>query len=532
MAAADDVNDTKGGEWKKRESFGSALGQIVVVAAILGGGVFFYWKNDQTKKDVSERMKVVRQTALKGNPTDLQQALKQLDDVLSIKSNSPEALSLATGIHTELALVHKVPGADAKAKEFLARAVKVDARGEDRHASHALFLVAEGKSKEAEDYIEGQRKKGASSPKLFYAQGLALKAQGNIALAKPALNSAMEKAWKDPAYACGYGDVLLEEGSWGQALEAYSKGVNANPEHIRARLGVAAAKAYRKAGVKDSADIVTDVLGKDAELTPGLKARALAVRAEVANLEARYDDAIRDATNALTINPDDTWAMFAKARALAYKKDGTASSAFDALVAKAPTAPVFFFEGALLLQGAGQTDAALALLGKYENFYKGIRNTAPDGTVVGALDRDDRYWLAKGDVLRYATKLDEALAAYDKAVEAKNVNVIRAHYSRGSVFLAKKEFDKAIEELTPITPNDGSGTLAEAYVAMGDTQFAKKEYAVGCQNYAFALAKMKQTQVAREQLNAMLTDVEKRLLSAGQKPMAQAWVKEAKPIIQ
>ncbi len=532
MAAAEDVNNSQGGEWKKRESFGSAMGQIALVAVLLAGGVFFYWKNDKTKKDVSERMKAIRAIVVKDNPSDLQQALKQLDEVLQVKAESPEALSMATGIYTEQWLIHKLPGADAKAKDFLSRATKADARGEDRHASQALILTAEGKAKEAESYIEEQRKKGATSPKLFYAQGLALKSQGNTALAKPALNSAMEKAWRDPLYACGLGDLLLEEGSWGQAFDTYAKGLTANPEHVRSTLGMAAARIYRRMGGKESVEVVTKLLANEAEMTPGLKARALAILAEAANVEARYDDAIKQAELALQSNPDDTWALFAKARALAYKKDPGASAAFDQLIAKAGTAPVFFFDGALLLQGAGQSEAALALLAKYENFYQNIKNTAPDGTVVGALDRDDRYWLAKGDVLRSANKLDDAMAAYDKAVAAKNVNVIRAQYARGSVFIAKKDFDSALKELMPITPADGTGALAEAYVAMGDTQFAKKEYAAGCQNYAFALTKMKQTQVPREQLNAMLTDVEKRLAAAGQKAMSQAWVKEAKPIIQ
>ena len=70
-------------------------------------------------------------------------------------------------------------------------------------------------------------------------------------------------------------------------------------------------------------------------------------------------------------------------------------------------------------------------------------------------------------MLKESGKLDEAMAAYDKAVAAKNVNLVRAHYSKGSLFLAKKEFDKAAETLSAITPPDGSGALAEAYLAMG-----------------------------------------------------------------
>jgi hypothetical protein len=70
-------------------------------------------------------------------------------------------------------------------------------------------------------------------------------------------------------------------------------------------------------------------------------------------------------------------------------------------------------------------------------------------------------------------------------------------------------------------------------MVMGDVKFAQKEWGPGCQNFAYALTRMKQTQTAsREQLNGILTDVEQRLIKNGQKPIAKAWVEEAKPLIQ
>ncbi|MBK7861689.1 MAG: hypothetical protein IPJ65_24345 [Archangiaceae bacterium] len=193
---------------------------------------------------------------------------------------------------------------------------------------------------------------------------------------------------------------------------------------------------------------------------------------------------------------------------------------------------MFSSDGATLLQQAGQTDAAIALLDKYEAVFKPIVNTTANGKTVGALDRDDRYWLTRGDVQRDAGKLDDALASYDKAIAAKNVNLVKATYAKGSVFIAKKEFDKAAEQLTDITPPDGTGALPEAYMAMGEIQFSKKDWAAGCQSYAYAITKLKAQSVPREQLNAMVTDVEKKLITAGQRPVAKLWVDEAKPLLQ
>ena len=138
----------------------------------------------------------------------------------------------------------------------------------------------------------------------------------------------------------------------------------------------------------------------------------------------------------------------------------------------------------------------------YEATFQNIKAQTSDGKQIAALDRDDRYWLTKGDLLKAGGKTDEALVAYDRAIKAESVNLVKAHYAKASVFLARKEYDRAKEELKPITPPDGSGGLGEAYVAMGDLLFAKKAFAEGCQHFAFALARFRAQQTPRERLNS------------------------------
>lgn len=518
-------------EWKKRETFGSAIIQIVIVGVVLLGSVGLFYKSRITKKNVGEQMAQAKVSALRANPNDLKKALKILDEAFTYDSNAGDALAMAAALNAELWLMHHEPGAEQKAKELLERAKKADSKGEDRYGTEALLMVAAGNPKGASDFIEELRKKGASTAKLYWVNALALKAQGNLTLSHTGFTTAMDKAWKDPRYPTAWGEAILEEGVPG-AADAFNKGLAANPDFFRARLGLALARVMRKDRIGESETMVKDVLARDAELSPPLKARAIAIQAHIANIQNTPDAAIALADDALKQNPDDVWALFAKANALALKKDAGAAQAYDALIARQKAAPVFYFEGAARLQAAGMLDQAMALLDKYEQFFKTVKNPTADGKEEIFLDRDDRYWITRGDVLKEAGKLDEAIAAYDKGIAAKNVSLVKATFAKASVLLKKSDFDGSLKLLADITPPDGTGQIADAYVAMGEILFHKKDWGPGCQSYAYALARMKVQQAPREQLNQMLTDVEKRLKKEGQAQIAKVWMEEAKPMIQ
>ena len=516
----------------KRESLTSVVVQLGAVALVLTGGVAFMKTRGDTKKEVAEKVKVAQSFAIKDNPADYDKALALLDEALAKDAKHADALALAGGLHAEKWFFHRVPQADSSARDFLSRAEAADARTEDRYAGKALLLIAEGKGAEADSYIDEVRKRGGQATKLFYVQGLAFASQGQLQLAKQALASAMDKGWKNPLFAAAYGEAMLAEGSFGPAADAFNKGLASNPEHLRSHLGAALTKLLKRDKIKDASDTIAAIQTKEAELTPGLKARLHTARAELLNFENKYDDAVQAADMALGFNALDPWALYVRARALALKKDTHAGAAFTQAIAHAKTMSLAYLDGAMLLQAAGDTSGALALLKNYETTFGAVKVKSTDGTEAPALDRDDRFWLAQGDVLRDSGKIDEAMASYDRAIAAKSVNQVRAHYSKGALLITQKEFDKANDILVHITPTDGSGHLAEAYVAMGDLLFQKKDWANACQNYAFALTRMKAQAAPREKLNGVLTDVEKRLLAAGQKPFAKAWVEEAKPLIQ
>ncbi|MEN9797258.1 MAG: hypothetical protein RL653_954 [Pseudomonadota bacterium] len=529
MAAAPDLSYRP---WKKRESFGSAMTQIGITAVLLTGIVYAIYARAEKKRQIAERMKEARAVAVRDNAKDYQKALGLVDEVLAMDSSAPDALALGAELHTQLWLVHRVPGEEARAKDFLQRAEKAEAKSEDRYASFALQTLSGGKSKEADDYVEGLREKGASSAKLWYALAQSKQALGQLSLAREAYKQAADKAWKNPRFSAAYTQALIDEQNFVFALDVADKGVASNPEHVQARLVKGLLGLYRKDGVvaKFAADTVREVLAE--EQTPGMKALALATGAEVALYAGSPDEALRMAGEALAANPEEYRALFARARALAAKKDPAAAQAFKDAVARKPTAPLLYLDGAAQLQQAGDMTAALGLLDAYEGTFKDIKLTSLDGSTSSALERDDRYYLVRGDVLRAAGKPDEALAAYEKAIAAKSVLQGRAYYAKGDLLLSQKQYDKAKEALAVVAIDDGSGTIPDAYMAMGHLLFEQKEFAVACTYYGFALAKFRGLQEPREKLNGIVTDVEKKLVAAKQKDISKAWAEEAKGLLQ
>jgi tetratricopeptide (TPR) repeat protein len=528
MAVAENNNAPR--DWKKRESFASAMVQILIVALLLSGAVYFFYQRATTKKEIADRMKEAKALAMRDNPRDLAKAFLELEEIFKLDPNAKEALALAADIETQRWLVHRLEGSEQKARDYLERAEKQESRTEERFAAQILILIHEGKAEEAERMSEDLRKQGASSPKLWHALGETLQARGNLPLARTSFAKAVDMSWRSPRLFASYGEAMLDQADYRAAVDALQKGLNTNQDHTRSQLSLALARIYSEDRVKEAADTINAALLQD-DLTPGLKARALAAQAELANFEKRYDDAVKTADQALQVNPKERFALFARARALAMKKDPGAADAFKAAVAQNRTSPVLYFTGARLLQAAGNFDAAVALLDDYAKFFGTVQ--VPDGEKTrSVLERDDRYWIIRGDLFRAGNKPDLALAAYDQAVAVDGVNRRQAHYARGVMFLDRKELDKAAEDLDKVTPEDGTGTLPEAYEAKGRLLFAKSDYALGCQNYAFALTGMKRRGVPRERLNDVVEDVARQLNASKQKEMAKIWTTEAKALIQ
>lgn len=520
------------GNGRRRESLPSALIQVGAVAVLLAGVVAFVVHRGAVRQQVDQRMKAARTLAQRDNPADLRQALTELGALFQLDADARDAQALAADVNLRLWLEHRQPDAEARAREHLARAEALDSRSGERFGSRAMLMLAEGKAAEAEKFLEDLKAQGAKSPKLALAEAQALLARGRLSDARQAFARASEGAWREPRYPTAHGEELLDEGMYAQAAEALKKATAANPEHLRAKLSLALAWLYQGTKRDEATKRVSEVLAHEAELTPALKARARVVQAALALTEGNTDEALKDAGEALAASPEEHHALFIRARALALKKDPGARAAFQEAVAKRRTAPLLYLDGARALQQAGDGEGALALLDAYETVFRDVRVPAPEGKTVGALERDDRYWLARGQVLEALSRQDDAMAAYDRALAVKGVGMARAQYAKAALLLARKDYDAARPLLVEVAPESGLGALPEAYEAMGELLFAQGEYAHGCQHYFFGLTRARMQGAPLETLKARASDVEKRLAAAGQPTMARAWKTEADALLQ
>ena len=519
-------------DWKRRESLRSALLQVGVVALLLAGAVAYFVHRGGVRKQTEEHLRAARTAAQRGNPADLTQAMKELETVLQLDGESRDAQALAADIQTVLWLEHRQPGADAKAREFLGRAEQLDSRSGERYGARALHLLAEGKAAEAEKYLEDLKAQGAASPKLTLALAMARQARGDVPGARQAFARAAEVAYRDPRFTTAQGEALLDEGQYGPAMEAFAKATSVNPDHLLARVSLALAQTYQGRKLEEAQKTLAELQARDAELTPVVKSRAGALKAELALARGAADEAVQAADAALQVWPEDHYALFARARALAVKKAPETRAAFEAAVAKRRNAPLLYLDGARALQGAGDGTGALALLDAYEATFRPVEVTTADGKKVSTLEQDGRYWLARGGVLEAASRQDEALGAYDKAIAARGVGLARAQYAKGALLLARKDYAGARALLATVAPDTGAGTLAEAYAAMGDLLFAQSEYAAGCQHYYFGLVRARAQGAPREELSSRIEGIKKSLQSAGQGSMASAWMNETGALLQ
>ena len=500
-------------EWQQPESLSRAVRQVAVVALLLAGAVGFYFVRVQGERKARDASKLAKDELLRDNPKNYGLAEKHCLDALAARGNFPYALAFLAQINALRVVDQDIASAAADAHKWIDVCEQRKVPYQEAYSAKAMMMVHEGKAAEAEKEMVSVLQH-ATGAQLWNALARAQRAQGKLEEARNAFKKANDMEWRNPRLAADYADVFYDSGDTVNALNYYGKALEANSDHIRGLIGRSRSEIARGAQIKQASDTLVEVLGRpDGELSPKLKAMALTARGELRQFEKNDSEAIKDADAALAVVPTLSWAHHLKGLILARGKKAAAYDELKQALESDRALPVFYFAGATALSEGGMGDKAIALLEAYTK----------------TLPADDTYFMVYGDVLRKLNKLDDAMKQYDKAIGANQLNA-NAHFAKGRLLLQKKDYDNAKKELDKaVATNEFFG---EAYEAIGQLFLEKKEYPNAAENFLQALSVYARLQMPRDRLTSYLDDVAARLKKAGQKDIAEVWLKEGKNIIK
>jgi tetratricopeptide (TPR) repeat protein len=312
-----------------------------------------------------------RQEILRDSPGAWLSAEKKLEVALVLHPKNVFALAALADVETMLAGAG-YPDRAARAEQARTRIEERNLSLPERHEARGLWLLQQGKARECEQYVSAllDRYPLSHEPARGYdLLGRAQRAQGKLREARTSFKKAAEADSRQPRPAADYGEALLEAGSAADAIAAFDRALQANPEHPRARIGKARAllAVAREGGgdLRRPRELLDRLLADGTELTPELRGRILAARAEVRLAQQDAAGASADADAALLVQPRLAAALRARALVSASVRElrGRALGELRSAIAADPFDQTIWFDGAQALVAAGDAPAAERLLG-------------------------------------------------------------------------------------------------------------------------------------------------------------------------
>jgi tetratricopeptide (TPR) repeat protein len=505
----------------------AAVLKCVTAAALASGAYLAYAHRVTVQERVDEivsgprgpdglRSGGARDEMAKDTPEGLFAAEKLFERALDVQPRNAYALAALADVETQLEGIGAT-SRTGRAADLRSRAEARDIALPERFEAHALALLQEGKAPESEMYLRGVLSRYPHStgvPRLTDVLARALRAQGKVREARDAFRKAAGSS-REPRFATDLAEALLEEGSLGEAVAGFDRALQVNPSHSRARIGKAralAALARDGRGNPAAARALVDPLvgAPDSEVTPALRARALAARAESRLALGDSAGAAEDAKAALAIEP--TLAIALKAQALAAlsgKDHAGAADSLRAAVAADRFDASLYADGADALIAAGETDAAAGLL----------------EAAAGAVPRSARLAIAKARVEERKGDLAAAQASVDQALKLDAANAA-AYLVQGRI--AEKNHDPKAAAQAYSRAAQLRDDLAEPYQRMGALYLASKQVTEAIRVFNEALARYRATHAPPGVMEAFYADVHSSLGRAGERKLAAEWLKSAR----
>ena len=394
---------------KPRSSLGRALRDVLIVGALLGGGLFLY-RNNVTIRDKVQKIAVTASEKMqKDDLKSLREAEAAYNEILTLDPDNKIGLS---GL-AETYFHQWRHGLDTKAKaeEALARAEREGSETPERYATRAYLDVANGRAADAERAIKAMFDQNAYHSKLAHAYGLALLEQGKLNDANQAVQGALDTDFSASRYALTLAEVALRRGGSRNAgdkaaLKSLSKVLTSgmNPEHELALTLSAALRAKNYGNIDRPAKWIQTVEAKSADLGPVAKAQLAWASGELALALGDAKVALEKAEEALAIKKDYPPFYELKARALvAQGKTPDAYAAYDEALKVGPSWRSTKWAYAYL-KSANKSDDARTMI-------QDLESTEPSAT------KGPEYEVFRGEHYLRQEKWADAKAAYTRAAE-------------------------------------------------------------------------------------------------------------------
>jgi predicted O-linked N-acetylglucosamine transferase (SPINDLY family) len=314
----------------------------------------------------------------------------------------------------------------------------------------------------------------------FNNRGVVLVKLGRFAAAIESYERAIALRPDDAEALSNHGLALAELARFGEALASYDRAIALDPSDAEVfnNRGLALAELER---FEDALESYDRALALRPDYSEAFNGRGVAL-AEL----GRFAEALESYDRAIALNPDNTEAFSNRGNALGeLKRPDEALASYERAIALKPDSIEALYNLGNTLHGLKRLDEALA---SYDRAIaaspaEAFGRRAPDGLerseeapAGGSRERKLKLYSAdvfnnRGNVLREAKRLDEALASYDKAVALRPGHA--EYINNRAIALADlKRFDEAL------------ASYAEA-VAL------KPDYADAYNNRAFALRDMK-----------------------------------------
>ncbi len=389
----------------EQTSFVGFLLPVVIVAALLGGGLFVYRNHVETKAQVAEISKKARDKLKKHDYESLKQAKKLYEEMLALDSDYGPAIAAMADVNFQL----HMHGDDTlgAAEQFLQQAAAENVEHPSRYAISAFVDIAKDNPSKAEADLKGLFDQGKGSSSMAHAYGKALANQGKFTESNRPLKTAVEGDFSAIAIKLTMAEIANRKGEERSAIRTLEDVIrdNANPAHNWARGYLAALRLQTYGSILQPAKHI-DRLKKASDMSKRAKAMLLWSEGELALSLLNPKDALAKAEEVIKMMPDYPPFHEFKARAqLASPKRSVQKEGIETYRKAVGMKPMYRgFKWRLAKElSKRKDDAALALVDEVEKSIEGFKGPEYE------LFRGEHYF-RKGD-------LEQAKAHFTKAAD-------------------------------------------------------------------------------------------------------------------